>query len=56
MAILVHGSKCSFKYGKETASTQIAELIEMPEFGGSPEVVDTTHLTSAIKTGIAGLI
>ena len=56
MPILVHGAACSFKYGKESAATQIEELIEMPEFGGSPEVVDTTHLTSAIKTGIAGLI
>ena len=55
MAILVHGASCSFKYGAESAATQIEELIEMPEFGGSPEVVDTTHLTSAIKTGIAGL-
>lgn len=55
MAILVHGAKCSFKYGKDSAATAIEELIEMPEFGGSPEVVDTTHLTSAIKTGIAGL-
>lgn len=55
MAILVHGQACSFKYGAESAATPIAELIEMPEFGGAPEVVDTTHLTSAIKTGIAGL-
>jgi hypothetical protein len=55
MAILVHGADCAFKYGKESADTAIAELIEMPEFGGAPEVVDTTHLTSAIKTGIAGL-
>ena len=55
MAILVHGSKCSFKYGETTASTAIDELIEMPEFGGAPELVDTTHLTSANKTGIAGL-
>ena len=55
MAILVHGSKCAFKYGAESATTQIEELIEMPEFGGAPEVVDTTHLTSGIKTGIAGM-
>ena len=55
MAILVHGQACKFEYGASTASTAIAELIEMPEFGGAPEVVDTTHLTSAIKTGIAGL-
>lgn len=55
MAILVHGASCKFEYGETTASSAIAELIEMPEFGGAPEVVDTTHLTSAIKTGIAGL-
>ena len=55
MAILVHGSKCKFEYGAESAATAIAELIEMPEFGGAPEVVDTTHLTSGIKTGIAGM-
>ena len=55
MAILVHGADCAFKYGKESAATQIEELIEMPEFGGAPEVVDTTHLNSSIKTGIAGL-
>ena len=55
MAILVHGSKCSFKYGKDSAATQIAELIEMPEFGAAQEVVDTTHLTSGIKTGMAGM-
>lgn len=55
MAILVNSAKCAFKYGATSATTAIADLIEMPEFGGAPETVDTTHLASTIKTSIAGL-
>ena len=56
MAICVNGNEVKFEYGdSESSMTAIPELKEIPEFGSSPEKVETTHMTSKQKTYIQGI-
>ena len=55
MAIAVNGLEVKFMYGASDPTTEIPELKEMPEFGVSPEKIETTHMASKNKTYIQGI-
>ena len=56
MAIAVHSTEVSFKYGAEAASTEVVGLREIPEFSKpAKENIDVTCLTDTEKKYIAGI-
>lgn len=56
MAIAVHGTGVSFKYGAESASTEVVGLMEIPEFAKpAKETIEVTCLTDTEKQYIAGI-
>jgi hypothetical protein len=57
MALAATGTKLGYK-ATEGASTftDIDELLEVPEFGGTPEKIDVTTLKDTVKKSVPGVI
>ncbi len=55
MAYSAHQTKLSCKANGETTFTELQYLMEVPEFGGTPEKVDVTTLSDTSKKYLPGM-
>ena len=55
MAYSANKTKLSYKIGNESTFTEIPHLMEVPEFGGTPEKIDVTTLSDTSKKYIPGI-
>ena len=54
MAYSANQTKLSYKSGSASSFTEISYLMEVPEFGGTPEKIDVTVLSDTTKKYIPG--
>jgi len=55
MAYSANQTKLSYMRGNEGSFTEILYLMEVPEFGGTPEKIDVTTLSDTSKKYIPGI-
>lgn len=55
MAYSANQTKLSCKVGEEAQYTEIPYLMEVPEFGGTPEKIDVTVLSDTTKKYLPGI-
>lgn len=50
-----NGTKLGYRTGETGAFTDIEYLMEVPEFGGTPEKIDVTALSDNVKNYVSGI-